>query len=87
MKTDISVIVPFLNEEDNIHDLCRALDGYAQDKPYRLEVLFVDDGSTDRSVEPAEGISLFVYTGEDSAPLEKLRFPCRAARGCREGTV
>ena len=51
MKTDISVIVPFLNEEDNIHDLCRALDGYAQDKPYRLEVLFVDDGSTDRSVE------------------------------------
>ena len=51
MKTDISVIVPFLNEEENIFSLCETLDGYAAGKPYRLEVLFVDDGSTDRSVE------------------------------------
>lgn len=50
MTTDISVIVPFLNEEDNINDLCKVLDEYAKDKEYKLEIVFVDDGSTDRSV-------------------------------------
>lgn len=51
MKTDITVIVPFLNEEDNMLDLCDTLDQYADGKAFKLEVLFVDDGSTDRSLE------------------------------------
>jgi glycosyltransferase involved in cell wall biosynthesis len=50
MTTDISVIIPFLNEEDNINDLCNTLEDYAKDKEFRLEIVFVDDGSIDRSV-------------------------------------
>jgi len=51
MKSDISVIIPFLNEEENMVDLCNTLDKYAVDKPFSIEAIFVDDGSTDRSVE------------------------------------
>jgi polyisoprenyl-phosphate glycosyltransferase len=45
----VSVVVPFLNEEENLPDLharlTRALDG----QPEGLEIIFVDDGSTDSS--------------------------------------
>ena len=51
MKTNISVIIPFLNEEENIPELCMSLDKYAAGKPFSIEVVFVDDGSTDSSVE------------------------------------
>lgn len=46
----LSLVVPVLNEEDNIsalyEDICSSLEG-----KYSFEVLFVDDGSTDNSVE------------------------------------
>jgi len=51
MEIDISVIIPFLNEEENINDLCITLDNYANGKPYKIEAIFIDDGSIDRSVE------------------------------------
>jgi dolichol-phosphate mannosyltransferase len=51
MKSDISVIIPFLNEEENMAALCSTLDNYAVDKPFSIEAVFVDDGSTDRSVK------------------------------------
>jgi dolichol-phosphate mannosyltransferase len=45
----VSVIVPFLNEEENLPVLyervCKAMEG----QPEKLEFLFVDDGSTDGS--------------------------------------
>jgi glycosyltransferase involved in cell wall biosynthesis len=47
----VSVVIPELNEEDclpGLHaELCRVCDAL----PYRFEFLFVDDGSTDASVE------------------------------------
>jgi glycosyltransferase involved in cell wall biosynthesis len=47
---DLSVVVPLLDEEDNLQPLydqiTQALDGR-----YAYEVLFIDDGSTDRSFE------------------------------------
>lgn len=47
----LSVIVPFLNEEENIPVLVAALnDFFVLQKDYQAEVIFVDDGSTDRSV-------------------------------------
>ncbi len=50
----VSVVIPELNEEEclpRLHaELCRACDPL----PYRFEFLFVDDGSTDRSVEVLE---------------------------------
>jgi glycosyltransferase involved in cell wall biosynthesis len=49
---DISVIIPFLNEEENIEHLISELNRYFSDiKNIHVEILFVDDGSTDNSVE------------------------------------
>ena len=47
----ISVVIPFLNEESCIVNFCEYIDAYALNKPYEIEVLFVDDGSTDRTIE------------------------------------
>jgi dolichol-phosphate mannosyltransferase len=47
----ISVIVPFLNEEDCIEAFCGHIETVAQNKPYEIEVIFVDDGSTDSTVK------------------------------------
>lgn len=47
----ISVIIPFLNEEENVAALVAALDRYfSAKKQYEAEVIFVNDGSTDNSV-------------------------------------
>lgn len=47
----ISVIIPFLNEEENIPALTAALNTFfSEQKTYTAEVIFVNDGSTDASV-------------------------------------
>ncbi|MFO0911539.1 MAG: glycosyltransferase family 2 protein [Pirellulales bacterium] len=49
---DITIIIPFLNEEDNIQRLSDELGRFAGAHPeLKLEFLLVNDGSTDRSVE------------------------------------
>ncbi len=50
-KNGLSIIVPFLNEEDGILLCCKALEQYANELTFPLEVIFVDDGSTDQSVK------------------------------------
>lgn len=47
----LSIIVPFLNEEDGIETFCATIDEHASTLSFPLELVFVDDGSTDRSVE------------------------------------
>lgn len=47
---DISIIIPFLNEEDNVPHLVRSLSDYGHSCSHSLEFVFVDDGSTDESV-------------------------------------
>ncbi|RTZ93315.1 MAG: glycosyltransferase [Deltaproteobacteria bacterium] len=55
-ETSISVVLPVYNEEDNIEPLTeqivRALSPF--DNP--VEIVFIDDGSTDRSVERMEAM-------------------------------
>jgi polyisoprenyl-phosphate glycosyltransferase len=52
MKDKITVIVPLLNEAENIERLCNELERYFQAHgEFSAEVIFVDDGSTDNSVE------------------------------------
>jgi len=46
----ISVVVPFLNEEEIITQFCAALDTYQKSFTTRLELIFVDDGSQDDTV-------------------------------------
>jgi len=51
MAMKLSVIVPFLNEAENIQPLTEAISAYCLARPHlRIEVLFVNDGSTDESV-------------------------------------
>ncbi len=49
-QPEISVVIPFLNEEENLPELAAALESYAQILSVPIEVIFVDDGSTDGSV-------------------------------------
>ena len=46
----LSIIIPFLNEEENIPFLSNSLSDYFNvEKRFEVEVIFVDDGSTDNS--------------------------------------
>ena len=47
----ISVVIPLLNEEDNIEPLYNALKSAMDAQENDYELLFIDDGSTDRTVE------------------------------------
>jgi len=47
----ISVIIPIYNEEENIDSLYQRLNGVLKGTGDTYEILLVDDGSTDRSVE------------------------------------
>ena len=46
---DISVVIPVFNEDENIHNLYVDLTSVLDELGVTSEVLFVDDGSTDRS--------------------------------------
>ena len=51
-KLRLSVVVPVHNEADNLQELAKRLQGVAGQLPdCEMEVLFVDDGSTDDSVQ------------------------------------
>ena len=51
LMKNISVIIPFLNEEGNIVSLIHRLDHFFSESGFlNCEVIFVDDGSTDSSV-------------------------------------
>ena len=54
MKYDISVIIPIYNVEEFLEECLDSVAGQTKDK---LEVLMVDDGSTDRSGEIAQKYS------------------------------
>ena len=45
----ISIVVPVFNEEDNIEVFYQEVCKHMEPLPYRFELLFVDDGSTDNS--------------------------------------
>src|SRR5690242_15744760 len=49
---DITVIIPFLNEEDNIERLGTELTRFTESKKdVQFEIILVNDGSTDRSID------------------------------------
>ena len=49
MPTDLSIVVPFHNEEENVAELYGRLHAVMQETGKTYELIFVDDGSTDRT--------------------------------------
>jgi glycosyltransferase involved in cell wall biosynthesis len=54
---DISIVVPLLNEEQSLGELADQITKAMAKTSYRYEILFIDDGSTDRSWEIVEQLS------------------------------
>lgn len=90
----ISLIVPVLNEEEAIPLFYDAVQDVLHDEPYDVEILFIDDGSTDRTLEIIEGlhardprvrgISFSRNFGKElalAAGLQAARGGCRRAHG------
>ncbi|MBP5315895.1 MAG: glycosyltransferase, partial [Muribaculaceae bacterium] len=48
---DISVIVPLYNEEESLPELAEWIERVMNENGFSYEILFIDDGSTDRSWE------------------------------------
>lgn len=46
---DISVVIPLFNEEDSLQELHDWIKRVMEENDYSYEIIFVDDGSTDRS--------------------------------------
>lgn len=51
---DISIIIPFYNEEESLAELCAWIGRVAAQHHFSYEILLIDDGSTDRSWEIVE---------------------------------
>ena len=51
MKKRISIVVPVCNEEANVKVMATSLQNVFQSLPYHYTLLFVDDGSTDATLE------------------------------------
>lgn len=55
-QVDVSVVVPLYNEEGNVNELYQELYSALHDKEFSYEIIFVDDGSSDRTAEIVQGI-------------------------------
>ena len=50
-KLDLSVVVPLMNEEENVNLLYQAIDKVLSNLGKTYEIIFIDDGSTDSTYE------------------------------------
>ena len=57
MKPQISLVIPFLNEEGNLTPLWQSLSLVMKKLRKAYEIIFIDDGSTDRSLLEARTIA------------------------------
>jgi len=53
----ISVVIPTLNESESLDQLHRELDEVAKNQNYQLQIIFVDDGSTDNTWQLIEDLA------------------------------
>ena len=55
---NVSIIVPFYNEEDNVNDIYQAIKASCESILIPYEIIFVDDGSTDNTFQLIEKLAL-----------------------------
>ncbi len=53
----ISVVIPLYNEEENVEELHSRLSSVLTTQSFDYEIIYVDDGSTDRTLELLKGIA------------------------------
>ena len=56
-NVDLSIVVPLYNEEESVEALYSSIVNSMTDQDHTFEIVFVDDGSNDRTVEIASGIT------------------------------
>jgi len=77
---DVSIIIPARNAEDSIPECLRAV--LAQENlEHELEVILVDDGSTDKTAELAESLGVRVIRQANAGPAAARNAGARLARG------
>lgn len=54
---DLSIVVPLLNEEESLPELCRWIKKVCDENGYSYEVILVDDGSSDNSWQVIQQLS------------------------------
>jgi glycosyltransferase involved in cell wall biosynthesis len=53
---DVSIVVPLLNEEESLPELCAWIDRVVTEHAYTYEIILVDDGSDDHSWQTIEAL-------------------------------
>ena len=54
---DVSIVVPLYNEEDNVEPLYKEIAEVMDSQTLRYEVIFIDDGSRDKTVERMRAVA------------------------------
>ena len=54
---NISVVIPLLNEEESLPELCLWIEQVMRDNNFSYEIILIDDGSTDKSWQVIEELS------------------------------
>jgi dolichol-phosphate mannosyltransferase len=65
---EISFVIPVLNEEDSLPELYRQICAVADEQKYDIQIIFVDDGSTDTSWSVLKGLA------EQDPRVQSLKF-------------
>ena len=65
---NISVVVPLYNEEESIPELYAWIDRVMKENEYTYEVIFVNDGSTDKSWDIIDKLH------QESANIKGIKF-------------
>ena len=86
-EPDLSIVIPVFNEAGRIPDSLRRIHGHIQGRGLSAELVLVDDGSTDGTVEVVRritaelGIALRVVPSEHRGKGHAVRIGMTAARG------
>lgn len=72
---DISVVVPLFNEEESIPELFAWIERVMKANGFSYEVIFVNDGSTDRSWEIIEKLQKQSSCERDQIPTKLRKIP------------
>ena len=78
---DLSVIVPIYNEEENVEELCSRILAALEPRQWRFEVLLVDDGSKDRTLEKL----IALHEQHPQLRIVQLRKNCGQTSAMRAG--